>query len=142
MIVDASVVIDAVADPGARGIAAREALAGQSPAEPLLAPGHLAIEVLSGLAAAAGRPGHPLTSDELPQALGDAGALGVRLEATPWPDVHRAWELAQGSLRYADALYVAAAERHSTVLLTADGRIERSGARTACRVITVAPASG
>ena len=37
MIVDASVVIDAVADPGPRGVAAREALASQPAAEPLIA---------------------------------------------------------------------------------------------------------
>lgn len=42
--------------------------------------------------------------------------------------MHRAWELAQGSLRFADAICVAAAERHHTALLTADTRIERSGA--------------
>ncbi len=37
-----------------------------------------------------------------------------RLAAVPWSDVHRAWALAQASLRYADAIYVAAAERHRT----------------------------
>ncbi|MGI9158029.1 MAG: PIN domain-containing protein [Marmoricola sp.] len=46
-------------------------------------------------------------------------------------------ELAQGSLRYADAIYVATAERHHTALLTADARISRSGAEMRCEVITV-----
>ncbi len=56
--------------------------------------------------------------------------------------MHRAWALAQGSLRYADAVYVAAAERHGTALLTADARIERSSASMRCQVVTVAPAEG
>jgi len=53
--------------------------------------------------------------------------------------VHRAWALAQAPLRYADAIYVAAAERHQTALLTADARIERSGAPFTCEIITVTP---
>ena len=137
MIVDASIIIDAVADPGSRGIAARDALAAQPAAEPLVAPGHLAVEVMSGLWAAANRPNHPLQTGDLTQALRDAASFEIQIEATPWSDVHRAWALALGSLRYADAIYVAAAERHDTALLTADARIERSGAPIGCRIITV-----
>lgn len=139
MIVDASVVIDAVADPGPRGVAARKALAEQPATEPLTAPGHLAIEVMSGLQAAARRPGHPLLESDIDQALRDAAALEIAIEATPWADVHRAWALARASLRYADAIYVAAAERNSTALLTAGSRIERSGAPITCGIITVRP---
>ena len=139
MIVDASVVIDAVADSGARGDAARAALAAQPAAEPLVAPGHFAFEVLSGLRAAAGRPGHPLAEADVAHALADAQALEIDIEATPWSDVHRAWVLSQDSLRFADAIYVAAAEREHTALLTADARIERSGATITCPIITVAP---
>jgi len=137
VIVDASVVIDAVADPGPRGVAARRALAAIPAVEPLLAPGHFAVEIMSGLRAAANRPSHPFQPDDLPAALTDAEALGIVIEATPWPDVHRAWVLAQGSLRYADAVYVAAAERHRTALLTADQQLERSGAPFTCQVLTV-----
>ena len=140
MIVDASLVIDAVADPGPPGIAARDALAAQPAAEPLTAPGHFAFEVMSGLRAAANRPHHPLRAADLPEALRDAGSLEILIEGTPWVDVHRAWTLARGSLRYADAVYVAAAERRGTALLTADARIERSGAPLRCEIITVAPA--
>ena len=140
MIVDASLVIDAVADSGPRGIAARDALAAQPPAEPLTAPGHFAFEVMSGLQAAANRPHHPLHAADLPQALRDAESLEILIEDTPWVDVHRAWILARGSLRYADAVYVAAAERRGTPLLTADARIGRSGAPVKCQIITVAPA--
>ncbi|MGL5929325.1 MAG: type II toxin-antitoxin system VapC family toxin [Dermatophilaceae bacterium] len=137
MIVDASVVIDAVCDPGARGEAAREALAAQPPSEPLIAPGLLAVEVMSGLRAAANRPGHPFVAAEIPLALQEAEEYGIRVEATPWSDVHRAWELSRSSLRYADGVYVAAAERHGTTLLTADARLERSGAPLRCTVVTV-----
>ncbi|MGH3801722.1 MAG: type II toxin-antitoxin system VapC family toxin [Pseudonocardiaceae bacterium] len=140
MIFDASLVIDAVADPGPRGIAARDVLAAQPAAEALLAPGHFAVEVMSGLNAAANRPHHPFQTADLLQALQDVESFEILIEATPWVDVHRAWTLASGSLRYADAIYVAAAERHTTALLTADARIERSGAPISCKIITVAPA--
>ncbi len=85
------------------------------------------------------RSGHItlLQPADLGDTLRTAEALEIVIEATPWPDVHRAWTLAQGSLRYADAIYVAAAERHGTALLTADGQIERSGAPMACEIITV-----
>ena len=140
MIVDASIVIDAVSDPGPRGVAARQAMADLPPSEPLVAPGHFAFEVMSGLRAAANRPGHPLEDAEVTAALRDAEALEILIEATPWRDVHRAWALAQTSMRYADAMYVAAAERHGTALLTADARIARSRAVNSCEIITVSPA--
>ncbi len=139
MIVDASLAIDAVADPGARGVAARGALAAQPASEPLVAPGHFAFEVMSGLRAAANRPEHPLQDADVGPALQDAEAFEIELEATPWTDVHRARQLAQASLRYADAIYLAAAERHRTALLTSDERIERSGAPVHCRIITITP---
>jgi len=119
VIVDASIIIDAVADPGPLGTAAREMLAAQPAAEPLLAPGHFAFEVMSGLMAAARRPSHPFQPADLAQALLDAESFQIVIEATPWSDVQRAWQLAEASLRYADAIYVAAAERHQTTLLTA-----------------------
>jgi len=53
--------------------------------------------------------------------------------------VHRAWTLAPASLRYADASYVAAADRHETPLLTTDTRIQHSGAPVTCQVSTVTP---
>lgn len=139
MIVDASVVIDAISDPGPRGLAAREALGDQPPTEPLSAPGHFAFEVMSGLRAAANRPEHPFQPGELTQALTDAEALEIRIEGTPWVDAHRGWTLACASLRYADAIYVAAAERQKTALLTSDARIERSRAPMKCEIRTIIP---
>ena len=143
MIVDASVVIDAVTDAGPRGQAARQALADHPASEPLLAPGHLAIEILSGLLAAANRPTHPLQPAQIEHALRDAEALEITIEATPWDDVRRAWALAQASLRYPDAIYITSymtsAERHATALLTSDARIERSAAAIRCPIITIQP---
>jgi predicted nucleic acid-binding protein len=139
VIVDASVIVDVVTDAGPRGRAARRALADHPASEPLLSPGHLAVEVLSGLVAAANRSNHPLQPAQIEQALQDAAALEITIEGTPWTDVRRAWSLAQGSLRYPDAVYVAAAERHATALLTSDARIERSGAAIRCPVITIRP---
>ena len=83
MIVDASLIIDAVADPGPPGIAARDALAAQPAAEPLTAPGHFAFEVMSGLRAAANRPHHPLQAADLPEVLWDAESLEILIEGTP-----------------------------------------------------------
>lgn len=139
MIVDASLVVDALCDPGPRGVAARSALGGQAPGEPLTAPGHFVFEIMSALRAAARRPEHPFKIGDLPEALRDAASYEIDIEGTPWADVHRAWALSERSLRYADAIYVAAAERHQTVLLTADSRIERSGAGARCQIITVVP---
>ena len=139
MIVDASVVIDAVADAGPRGDAARQALADHPALEQLIAPGHFAFEVMSGLRAAGNRPGHPFQTVDIEQALVDAESFEITIDATPWIDVHRAWALAQASLRYADAVYVACAERLGLTLLTSDGRIERSGAPIRCDIITVSP---
>lgn len=141
MIIDASLIIDAVADSGPRGLAAREALAAQPAAEPLIAPGHFAFEVLSGLNAAAHRPHHQFQTSDVAQALLDAESFGIVIEAIPWSDVRRASTLAAGPLRYPDAIYVAAAERHGTALLTADTRIERSGAPIHCQIITIGPMS-
>jgi predicted nucleic acid-binding protein len=137
VIIDASVAIDALADSGSRGAAARNILAELTANEPLIAPGHFPIELLSGLRAAANRPGHPLRAAEIPELLIDVEDLGISVEATPWSDVRRAWTLAQSSIRYSDAVYVAAAERHGTTLLTADTRIGRSGASIHCEILTV-----
>lgn len=136
MIVDASIVIDLITDSGARAEAADQALSRIAESEPLVAPGHFAVELMSGLNAVGGRPRHRFTAEQVQEAITQAGSLGIEVEAIPWTDISRAWELS-GSLRFADALYVAAAERHETTLLTCDGRIARSGAPFTCQVLTV-----
>jgi len=92
--------------------------------------------------AAAHRPSHPLQPDQIEQALLDAAALEITIEGTPWEDVRRAWTLAQASLCYPDAAYIASAERHRCPLLTSDARIERSGAPVRCVIITIRPDNG
>ncbi|NDL59511.1 PIN domain-containing protein [Phytoactinopolyspora mesophila] len=140
MIVDASAIIDAVADAGPRGEAARRALAEHPASEPLIAPGHFAFEVMSGLRAAANRPQHPFQPEDIEQALLDAEQFEVSMDAVMWVDVHRAWALSS-ALRYADAIYVACAERHRMALLTSDARIARSGLQIHCEIITITPES-
>jgi predicted nucleic acid-binding protein len=136
VIVDASVVLDLITDSGVRAEAADQALSRIAQSEPLVAPGHFAVELMSGLKAIGGRPRHRFTVEQVQDAISHAGSLGIHVEAIPWVDISRAWELA-GSLRFADALYVAAAERHETTLLTCDARIARSGAPFTCQVLTV-----
>lgn len=138
MIIDASLIIDAVTDSGPRGIVARRTLATIPADEMLNAPGHCAAEVLSGLQAVARTPGNAFAAVDIADALADAEDLGVRLDPIPWSDVRRAQELSS-ALRYSDALYVAAAERHDTALATSDARIGKSGAHLRCRIITVLP---
>lgn len=133
MIVDSSVLVDAVADSGARGDDARTAL--RQPGEKLVAPGLLAVEVLSALRRLAVDESADFSVEDVPAALDDAEALGIEIEATPWEDVRRAWELSQGSVRYADGVFVAAAERHRVALVTSDGRLARSGAQVRCQII-------
>lgn len=77
--IDASLIIDAVADPGPRGVAARDALAKQPAAERLFAPGHFAFEVMSGLAAAGSRPDHPFRPE--PERLRVTAGRG---NGSPW----------------------------------------------------------
>lgn len=137
MIIDASVVIDAVADDGPRGTAAREALRVVPADEPLLAPGHHAVEVLAGLRVIAALRRRSSPVRDVPYLMDQAEKFGIRIEGTPWVDMHRAWDLAQGSLSLADAVYIAAAERLRTAFLTADRRIERSGAAFRCDLVTV-----
>lgn len=115
-------------------------LAAQPAAEPIIAPGHFWFEVMSGLRAAANRPNRPFQPTDLAQALLDAESFEIVIEVTPWTDVRRAGTLASGSLHYADAIYVAAAQRHGTALVTADARIERFGALIGCEIITIVPA--
>lgn len=98
-----------------------------------------AFEVMSALRAAANRPEHPFEAGDLPHDLQDAESYEIDIEGTPWTDVRRAWVLSERSLRYADAVYVAAAERHQTALLTADRQIERSGVGARCQIVTVVP---
>lgn len=90
--------------------------------------------MLSALAVIAGRPEVDFVEDDIPIALEALSRLGMQIEATPWSGVARAWQLSRGSVRYSDAIYIAAAERGDEVLLTSDSRLARSGATVACQI--------
>ena len=118
IVVDASVLIPAVADDGLDGARCRHRLA----AEPLHAPDLARIEVLSAL-----------RRQVLSGQLDTAGAqqavldmLALPIEAHPTAALlGRAWELRDTITPY-DACYVALAEALDTTLLTADKRLARA----------------
>lgn len=122
LVVDASVVVTALADDGADGDRVRERLRSQR----LAAPHVIDLEVASAwrrLLAA----GH-LDARRAALALADLGAL--RIERAPHgPLLERCWEL-RANLTIYDAAYVALAERLGSVLLTGDARLANApGAR-------------
>ena len=140
VIIDASLVIDAVADPGPRGIAARDALAAERGRRTADRAGTLRVR---GHVRTPGRREPPATipcgMPTWSRLCGTRSLSGSRSK----PPLGRTY-IAPGcsrrrSLRYADAIYVAAAERQHTALLSADARIERSGAPVTCEIITVVP---
>lgn len=93
------------------------------------APPHQLVEVASALARLE-RAG-VIGPDDAARALDDAAALPQRVDALTPALVKRAYAL-RGSIRVADAFYVALAEREDAVLLTTDGRLARAG--LPCRV--------
>ncbi len=118
IVVDASIVVTALADDGPDGDRARLRLRG----ERLVAPHVIDLEVASAWRrmAAAG------DLDDRRAALAFEDLHDVRLDRVPHgPLVDRAWRL-RGSLTIYDAAYVALAEQLDTVLLTADRRLARA----------------
>jgi predicted nucleic acid-binding protein len=118
IVVDASVLAPALADDGGDGDRARERLRG----EELAAPELIDLEVLSTLRRAV--RAKRLDEDRSLEALADLAALPLR-RVPHLPLLGRVWEL-RDNLRAYDASYVALAEALETVLVTADGRIERA----------------
>jgi predicted nucleic acid-binding protein len=128
-VVDASVVVTALADDGQDGDRVRRRLRG----ERLVAPHVIDLEVVSAWRrlAAAGR------LDERRAGLALADLLALRLERVAHgPLVGRCWELGTHLTIY-DAAYVALAEALESTLLTADRRLaEASGIRCAVEVLS------
>jgi predicted nucleic acid-binding protein len=118
LVVDASVLVTALADDGGDGDLARSRLIG----EELAAPELIDLEVASGL--------RRLTSaGQLPErrsslALVDLMDLAIR-RAPHLPLLWRCWEL-RADLTIYDAAYIALAEAMEVVLLTADERLARA----------------
>jgi predicted nucleic acid-binding protein len=118
LVVDASVVVAALADSGTDGRWAESLLTSDSLAAPHLLP----AEVANILRRAA------LTGDITVDAasLGHADLLDLRVEYFPYqPCAARVWELRQNVTCY-DGWYVAVAELLDVPLATLDGRLAKS----------------
>ena len=129
IVVDAGILVTALADDGPDGDLCRSRLAGQ----PLAAPHLIDLEVGSVLRRLVRSGGIPERRARL--ALTDLGDLPVeRAPATPL--LPRCWEL-RDNLTFYDAAYVALAELLNVTLLTADARLARaSGPRSTIQVVT------
>ena len=130
IVVDASVLADALIDDGPVGVAARAALA----ADPhWAAPAHLLVEVVSVVRGRAlgGKLG-PVRAQDAVDALPTLVIDRVDIAAL----VDRMWQL-RGSITAYDAAYVAAAEALGCSLVTADGRLAKAnGVRCEIRVLS------
>jgi predicted nucleic acid-binding protein len=118
IVVDASVVVTALADDGPDGDLCRGRLAGQT----LAAPHLLDLEVGSVLRRLVRNGDVPERRAHL--ALADLADLPVE-RAPSLPLLPRCWEL-RDNLTIYDAAYVALAETLDVRLLTADGRLARA----------------
>jgi predicted nucleic acid-binding protein len=130
VVVDASVIVTLLIDPGAAG----ESIAVRLAATHLHAPDHLAVEVTNVLRRR--RNSGLLSETEARLALDGLGELAVQR----WPLeilAERCWELGDSLSSY-DAAYVALAEHLGAVLLTADARLSRAPGPS-CAVEVFAP---
>jgi predicted nucleic acid-binding protein len=120
IVVDAGVVVAALADDGHDGDNGRRRLR----RERLLAPHLIDLEVVSALRrlAATGR----LDERRAPLAIDDLRDLPIARVAHA-PLIDRCWELRETMTAY-DAAYVAVAEDAESLLLTADSRLARDPA--------------
>jgi predicted nucleic acid-binding protein len=131
IVIDASVLADALIDDGPVGVSARTALA----ADPhWAAPAHLLVEVLSvirgrNLGGKLGTVRAQEAVDALPALVIDQIDVG-RL-------VDRMWQL-RGSITAYDAAYVAAAETLACPVVTADSRLAKATG-TRCEIRLVSP---
>lgn len=129
IVVDASVLVDALLDDGPEGGAARGALAEDTE---WAAPAHLPIEVLSVTRRKLLRG--EVTLDRAADAVAALGESEVRW-VDPQVIVDRVWQLRDNVTAF-DAAYVAAAELLCCELLTGDARMaSASGIRCPVRVI-------
>lgn len=125
IVVDASIVVTALADDGPDGERHRQRLAG----ERLAAPHLIDVEVISAWRrlAAAGQ----LDERRAAFARADLRSLPIRRVAHA-PLLERCWELRSNMTSY-DAAYVALAELVDATLLTADAKLAATPGLT-CRV--------
>jgi len=115
VVVDASVVVAALAETGQRGAAAARVWAGRD----LVAPDVIGYEVLNTLRGL--RLAKKLSKPEAERAVADWRLLAVETWSLA-TIADRVWALAENLTAY-DAAYVALAERLRVPLLTADKRL-------------------
>lgn len=130
LVVDASVLVVALADDGPDGEHSRQRLRG----ERLAAPELIDLEIGSVL-----RRQHlagQLDSRRAELALRDLAAIPL-LRARHVDLLSRCWELRQ-NLTFYDAVYVALAEALQSTLLTGDRRLARSSGHS-CSIETIMP---
>ncbi|MGA4729805.1 type II toxin-antitoxin system VapC family toxin [Micromonospora taraxaci] len=131
IVVDASVLADALVDDGPLGDAARAELTGDPH---WAAPGHLLVDVMSVirgkvLGGKLGLARAREAVDTLPSLVIDEVAVSTLLD--------RMWQL-RGNVSACDAAYVAAAEFMACPLVTGDGRLVKAiGVR--CEIRLLAP---
>jgi predicted nucleic acid-binding protein len=130
IVVDASVLADALLDDGPMGTAARTALTSDPH---WAAPAHLLVEVLSVIRGK--NLGGKLGLARANEAVNALSALVVdQVETSELVD--RIWQL-RGNLTAYDAAYIAAAEVLDCPLVTGDGRLAKvSGVRCQVRVVS------
>lgn len=130
MVVDASVVVEALTNRGAVGTVAREVLDGRALRQSAAI---VRAEVVSALRSMA-RQG-VIASDRARTAAARATAFGLELHPFE-PYLPRVWEL-RDNLSVYDAWYVAVAEALGTSLMTVDARLaEAPGARCPIEVLS------
>ena len=118
LVVDASVLVVALADDGADGDRARRRLRGEALAAPELIDLEVASVLRKQLAAGS------LDSRRAQLSLADLADLAIQ-RAPHLPLLGRCWELRENMTIY-DAAYVALAEVLEVTLLTADTRMARA----------------
>lgn len=131
LVVDASVVVTAIADDRTDGDGVRARLRGERLAAPEIVDLEVASVLRRQVAAGAVAPRRAAL------ALDDLLALPVA-RAPHRPLLARCWELRESVSVY-DAAYVALAEALGAVLVTGDGRLGRA-AGPRCRIEVVRPA--
>lgn len=120
IVVDASVLVNALTDDGLVGDLSRAALNGTD--LHWAAPGHLTVEVFSAIR---GRYlGAKITQERAFEAIEALTEIKLTVVATA-PLLARMWQL-RSSLTAYDAAYVAAAEVNRCALVTADERLARA----------------
>ena len=129
IVVDASVVVAAIADDGSDGARARNRLVG----EQLLAPHLIDIEVLSAWRRLTAT-GH-LGEARAGQAVGDLQQMRIR-RVPHQLLLERCWQLRSNLSSY-DSAYVALAEQAGVVLVTADRKLANApGTNCTIEVLT------